>query len=46
MAFNGILYEVLNSLADGGEDESNDYLDNVLLRSREMDPSISSNELR
>uniref|UniRef100_A0A2N9EKR2 Inositol polyphosphate-related phosphatase domain-containing protein n=1 Tax=Fagus sylvatica TaxID=28930 RepID=A0A2N9EKR2_FAGSY len=32
--------------SDGGEDESNDYLDNVLLRSREMDPSISSNELR
>ncbi|KAK4603902.1 hypothetical protein RGQ29_012418 [Quercus rubra] len=31
---------------DSVEDENNDYLDNVLLRSREMDPTISINELR
>ena len=38
--------KLLNSLAYEVEDENNDYLDNVLLRSREMDPTISINELR
>lgn len=38
--------KLLNSHAYEVEDESDDYLNNVLLRSREMDPTISINELR
>jgi hypothetical protein len=48
MAFNCyyIMLQVLNFLTDGGEDQSGDYLDNVLVRSTENDPRISINELR
>ncbi|KAG2714412.1 hypothetical protein I3760_03G025700 [Carya illinoinensis] len=36
----------LSEVSDGGEDESDDYLDDVLVRSTQMDPCISTNELR
>lgn len=37
---------ILNFLTDGGEGQSDDYLDNVLVRSTENDPCISINESR
>lgn len=36
----------LTEVSDGGEGQSDDYLDNVLVRSTENDPCISINELR
>uniref|UniRef100_A0A5B7A8I1 Putative DNAse I-like superfamily protein isoform 1 n=1 Tax=Davidia involucrata TaxID=16924 RepID=A0A5B7A8I1_DAVIN len=36
----------LSEVSDGGEDDSSDYLDDVFVRSMEMDPCISTNELR
>lgn len=32
--------------SDGGEDESEDYLDDILFQSMEMDPCTSTIELR
>ncbi|XP_021808767.1 type I inositol polyphosphate 5-phosphatase 1-like [Prunus avium] len=36
----------LSQVSDGGEDESEDYLDDILFQSMEMDPCTSTNELR
>ncbi|KAM1015244.1 type I inositol polyphosphate 5-phosphatase 4-like isoform X1 [Malus sylvestris] len=36
----------LSQVSDGGEDESTDYLDDILFQSMEMDPCTSTSELR